>query len=77
MTQCYTVPGTQPISPDPVKPSQNKFNCSQEELKTTLYGMGKNYQCKNSKTFLNVQNSHSHSLRTAFSKHTLSINLLA
>lgn len=40
MTQCQTVPGTQPINLDPVKPSQNKFCCSQEELKRTLYGMG-------------------------------------
>lgn len=42
MTQCYTVPGTQPITAYPVKPSQNKFGCSQEELKRTQYGMGKN-----------------------------------
>lgn len=43
MTQCQTVPGTQPINLDPVKPSQNKFCCSQEELKRTLYGMGKKW----------------------------------
>lgn len=78
MTQWYTVPGTD-YKPRSSKPSQNEFCCSQEELKRTLHGMGKNcHQYKNSKTtFLNMKDSQSHSLRTAFFKHTLSINLLA
>lgn len=71
-----TVPGTD-YKPTSSKPPQNEFSCSQEELKRTLNEMEKKtHQCKNSKTaFLNGKDSHS--IRTAFSKHTLSINLLA
>lgn len=76
MTRCYTVAETD-YKPTSSKPSRNELSCSQEELKRTLNEMGKNcHQCKNSKTaFLNVKDSHS--VRIAFFKHTLSINLLA